>query len=65
MWRIVGVSFDFIIGGSFYAWLHQHALGHHLYTNVRGADPDLGMVHSHNQEKEGRSGKDNKKKENR
>jgi len=42
VWRIIGVSFDFFIGGSFYAWLHQHALGHHLYTNVRGADPDLG-----------------------
>jgi fatty acid desaturase/predicted heme/steroid binding protein len=41
-WRLVGTSFDFFIGGSFFAWLHQHALGHHLYTNVRGADPDLG-----------------------
>jgi len=25
-----------------FAWLHQHVIGHHLYTNVRGADPDLG-----------------------
>lgn len=41
-WRWIGVTFDFLIGGSFFAWLHQHALGHHLYTNVRGADPDLG-----------------------
>jgi fatty acid desaturase len=41
-WKLVGTSFDFLIGGSYFAWLHQHALGHHLYTNVRGADPDLG-----------------------
>jgi fatty acid desaturase/predicted heme/steroid binding protein len=41
-WRFIGVTFDFLIGGSFFAWLHQHSLGHHLYTNVRGADPDLG-----------------------
>lgn len=41
-WKLIGVSFDFFIGGSYYAWLHQHSIGHHLYTNVRGADPDLG-----------------------
>jgi len=42
VWRWVGVTFDFFIGSSYFAWLHQHAIGHHLYTNVRGADPDLG-----------------------
>lgn len=42
LWKWIGNSFDFFIGGSYYAWLHQHAIGHHLYTNVRGADPDLG-----------------------
>jgi len=42
LWKYIGVSFDFIVGGSYFAWLHQHAIGHHLYTNVRGADPDLG-----------------------
>lgn len=42
MWKWIGVTFDFLIGGSYFAWLHQHAIGHHLYTNVRGADPDLG-----------------------
>jgi fatty acid desaturase/predicted heme/steroid binding protein len=41
-WKLIGVSFDFLIGGSYFAWLHQHSIGHHLYTNVRGADPDLG-----------------------
>jgi fatty acid desaturase/predicted heme/steroid binding protein len=42
VWRYIGVTFDFLIGGSYFAWLHQHTIGHHLYTNVRGADPDLG-----------------------
>jgi len=41
-WKLIGVTFDFFVGGSYFAWLHQHSLGHHLYTNVRGADPDLG-----------------------
>lgn len=44
VWRYIGVSFDFLVGGSFFAWLHQHSIGHHLYTNVRGADPDLGIL---------------------
>lgn len=42
VWRWVGASFDFFIGSSYFAWLHQHVIGHHLYTNVRGADPDIG-----------------------
>jgi len=42
VWKLVNSSFDFCIGGSSFAWMHQHAIGHHLYTNVRGADPDLG-----------------------
>ncbi|EGG19896.1 delta 5 fatty acid desaturase [Cavenderia fasciculata] len=42
VWKWLGASFDFVIGGSFFAWIHQHVLGHHLYTNVRGADPDVG-----------------------
>ena len=24
-----------------YAWIHQHVLGHHPYTNIDGADPDI------------------------
>lgn len=42
VWKFIGCTFDFLIGGSYFAWLHQHSIGHHLYTNVRGADPDLG-----------------------
>lgn len=45
VWRYIGVTFDFLVGGSFFAWLHQHSIGHHLYTNVRGADPDLGTYY--------------------
>lgn len=41
-WKLIMSTFDFLIGGSCYSWLHQHSIGHHLYTNVRGADPDLG-----------------------
>eukprot|EP01013_Petalomonas_cantuscygni_P020419 TRINITY_DN387_c0_g1_i2.p1 TRINITY_DN387_c0_g1~~TRINITY_DN387_c0_g1_i2.p1 ORF type:complete len:507 (-),score=73.30 TRINITY_DN387_c0_g1_i2:974-2458(-) len=42
VWRYVGHSWDVVTGASFYCWLHQHTVGHHLYTNVRGADPDIG-----------------------
>ena len=24
-----------------YVWIHQHVLGHHPYTNIDGADPDI------------------------
>lgn len=24
-----------------YAWIHQHVIGHHSYTNIDGADPDI------------------------
>ena len=23
-----------------YDWFHQHNLGHHSYTNIKGIDPD-------------------------
>jgi len=42
VWKWLGASFDFCTGASFYAWNHQHVIGHHLYTNIRNADPDLG-----------------------
>jgi fatty acid desaturase len=41
-WTIVGKgSFDLLAGGSLNSWIHQHVLGHHLYTNVITVDPDL------------------------
>lgn len=27
--------------GHFFLLVHQHILGHHLYTNIDGADPDI------------------------
>jgi fatty acid desaturase len=29
------------IGASMVAWHNQHVVGHHVYTNIMGADPDL------------------------
>jgi len=42
VWKYLGACFDLLTGSSFFAWNHQHVLGHHLYTNIRGADPDVG-----------------------
>ncbi|GAM27180.1 hypothetical protein SAMD00019534_103550 [Acytostelium subglobosum LB1] len=42
VWKALGAFFNFVTGASFFAWNHQHVIGHHLYTNVRGADPDVG-----------------------
>lgn len=42
VWDVVGqFVFDWFAGGSMAAWHHQHVLGHHVYTNVYGSDPDL------------------------
>jgi fatty acid desaturase len=44
-WDVVGQgAFDWFAGGSVAAWHHQHVLGHHVYTNVFLADPDLPAV---------------------
>jgi len=32
---------EWIAGASMLAWSHQHVIGHHVYTNIMGADPDL------------------------
>jgi len=41
-WDVIGqATFDWFAGGSISAWHHQHILGHHVYTNVYQADPDL------------------------
>jgi cytochrome b involved in lipid metabolism len=34
---------EFFIGGSSWAWLHQHVIGHHVFTNKAGLDPDVPM----------------------
>eukprot|EP00731_Ephydatia_muelleri_P023135 Em0015g718a len=41
VWRLVGSVHDFYHGASMFVWIHQHVLGHHPYTNIDGADPDI------------------------
>ena len=38
---MTGASHDFYNGASTLVWTYQHILGHHLYTNIEGVDPDL------------------------
>ncbi|DAZ95884.1 TPA: hypothetical protein N0F65_009086 [Lagenidium giganteum] len=41
-WVVVGRgAMDWFAGGNMVSWLNQHVVGHHIYTNVVGADPDL------------------------
>lgn len=40
-WKILGSLHDFINGASYLSWCYQHVLGHHLYTNIADADPDI------------------------
>jgi len=41
-WRFIGrFCMDWFAGASFYSWYNQHTIGHHVYTNIMGADPDL------------------------
>jgi fatty acid desaturase len=32
---------DFVLGHSSKVWRVRHCLGHHLYTNLSGVDPDI------------------------
>lgn len=42
MWGFAGrLTMDWFAGASLTAWLTQHVVGHHSYTNVAGVDPDL------------------------
>jgi len=41
VWRTLGHSHDFVNGASYVVWMYQHVLGHHPYTNIDGADPDI------------------------
>ena len=41
-WKAVGrLCLEWYAGGSMITWHHQHVVGHHVYTNVFLADPDL------------------------
>ncbi|XP_062520830.1 uncharacterized protein LOC134195765 [Corticium candelabrum] len=41
VWRLASLWHDFINGMSQTVWNHQHTIGHHPYTNVDHADPDI------------------------
>ncbi len=41
VWKLVGSVHDMYQGASILAWMYQHTLGHHPYTNIDGADPDI------------------------
>ena len=44
-WKGVGrLCLEWYAGGSMITWHHQHVVGHHVYTNVFLADPDLPPV---------------------
>jgi len=41
-WNIMGrLVMDWMAGASMVSWHHQHIIGHHIYTNIMGADPDM------------------------
>lgn len=40
-WNVGRFSLDYMCGSSMLSWRNQHVIGHHVYTNVMGADPDL------------------------
>lgn len=37
---VLGTTLD-VIGASSFMWKQQHVIGHHVYTNVEGLDPDI------------------------
>ena len=41
VWKLVGSVHDFYNGASIHVWRYQHVLGHHPFTNIDGADPDI------------------------
>ncbi|CAM9489195.1 unnamed protein product [Choristocarpus tenellus] len=45
-WHALGgrLFMDFYAGANLTSWHYQHVVGHHIYTNVYGADPDLPMT---------------------
>jgi acyl-lipid (8-3)-desaturase len=41
VWDAMAHFHDMISGCSSVNWFYQHVLGHHIYTNIDGADPDI------------------------
>jgi fatty acid desaturase/predicted heme/steroid binding protein len=41
-WNVMNrLTMEWIGGGAVMSWYHQHVLGHHIYTNIMGSDPDM------------------------
>jgi len=40
-WNLMLAGHDFLLGLSHTSWIYQHVVGHHCYTNIEGADPDI------------------------
>ncbi|KAI8917733.1 delta-5 desaturase [Powellomyces hirtus] len=47
LWTAFGAWHDFMNGASHVAWFYQHVLGHHPYTNLPNADPDVATSDKH------------------
>jgi fatty acid desaturase/predicted heme/steroid binding protein len=43
VWRVGSYIGDILSGHSMYIWAHRHIVAHHVYTNVSGVDPDIGI----------------------
>lgn len=43
VWNYMALLHDFLNGCSSLNWFYQHVLGHHVYTNIDGADPDIAV----------------------
>jgi fatty acid desaturase len=43
VWQFMAAFHDFVNGCSNHCWFHQHVIGHHIYTNIDGADPDIAV----------------------
>ncbi|XP_064402408.1 uncharacterized protein LOC135348159 [Halichondria panicea] len=41
VWKVVMTISESVNGTSSYCWWYQHVFGHHLYTNINKADPDI------------------------
>jgi len=43
LWKLIGYIGEVTTGHSMYVWVHRHVVAHHVYTNVAGIDPDIGI----------------------
>lgn len=43
IWKTLGYFGEVMVGHSMYLWIHRHVYAHHIYTNVAGVDPDIGI----------------------